>query len=71
MLLCIIRTPLLEVKLAGKTVDYTRGKTVETIIYDQNLRNDDDNQANPLWKNDNILYIIFTYYIDDFIILLL
>ena len=44
---------------------------VETIIYDQNLRNDGDNQANPPWKNVNILYIIFTYYIDDFITLLL
>ena len=28
MLLCIIRTPLLEVKSAEKTADYTRGKTV-------------------------------------------
>ena len=44
---------------------------VGTIIYDQNLRNDGDNQANPPWKKRlvNILYIIFTYYMDYCIIL--
>ena len=52
-------------------INYSRDvSNVGTIFYDQNLCNDGDNQANPPWKN-NIFYIIFTYYMDYCIILLL
>ena len=45
---------------------------VGTIIYDQNLRDDGDNQVNPPWKRDLSTFCIlfFTYYTDYCIILL-
>ena len=36
---------------------------IETIIYDQNLRNDGDIQANPPWKNDLSTFCILFLHI--------
>ena len=57
----------MDVQITDIRINYSSDvSNVGTIIYDQNLRNNGENQANPHWKKDltTFFILLFTYYID-------